>query len=137
MAPSSLDPVGKRKRAAAESGERAAKVARSSGSGGAPQGAIQLDNKVGTLRGRKVRRRPLCSKGGAATLRLCSAQHALCITAARHMGCSSSAGAGSSAASCLCCLQGLKWVSVSAFKGQQRVDLRNFFRVSIKTEEYV
>jgi hypothetical protein len=49
MPPSSLDPVGKRKRAAAESGERAAKVARSSGSGGTPQGAIQLDNKVGTL----------------------------------------------------------------------------------------
>lgn len=48
MPPSSLDPVGKRKRAAAEPGERAAKVARSSsGAGGGPPGGLQLDTKVG------------------------------------------------------------------------------------------
>jgi hypothetical protein len=63
---SSLDPVGKRKRAAGEAaGAPAAKVARSAATGATPQGGVQLDNKVRAVPDGRVNGSALVSYGCA------------------------------------------------------------------------
>lgn len=73
---SSLDPVGKRKRAAGEAGAPAAKVARSAATGATPQGGVQLDNKVRVKLGSQQQgeRQHSCHTASAATkYRVCAA----------------------------------------------------------------